>query len=101
MLGWTRLAKNPKSSLNRAVPIIEAEHHDQGNLHHQYAIKNLDKPIARYQSVFRVKAERLGETDFAFPGLAGARLNVNGFYITLITSSSEDTSMARFLEKKG
>ena len=25
------------------------------------AIKNLDKPIARYQSVFRVKAERLGE----------------------------------------
>ena len=65
------------------------------------AIKNLDKPIARYQSVFRVKAERLGETDLAFPGLAGARLNVNGFYITLITSSSEDTSMARFLEKKG
>lgn len=65
------------------------------------AVKNLEEATARYESVFGVKAERLAERDFAFPGLAGAKLKVNGFYITLITSADENTSVAKFLEKKG
>lgn len=65
------------------------------------AVKDLDEALARYESVFGAKAERLSEGDFAFPGLVGAKLNVDGFCITLIASSREDTSVARFLEKKG
>jgi len=65
------------------------------------AVKNLDEAIARYESVFGVKAERLTEADFAFPGLVGAKLNINGIYINLIASTRDDTSVARFLDKKG
>jgi len=65
------------------------------------AVKNLDMAIARYEAVFGVKAERLGPSDFAFPGLLGGRLNINGFHITLIASSNENTSVAKFIERRG
>lgn len=65
------------------------------------AVKNLDEAVARYEAVFGVKAERLTARDFAFPGLSGAKLDVNGFYLTLIASSSPDSSVAKFLERKG
>jgi methylmalonyl-CoA epimerase len=65
------------------------------------AVKNLDAAVERYEAVFGVKAERLAAGDFAFPGLSGAKLDVNGFYLTLIASSSPDSSVAKFLERKG
>jgi methylmalonyl-CoA epimerase len=65
------------------------------------AVKNLDAAVERYEAVFGVKAERLAAEDFAFPGLSGAKLDVNGFYLTLIASSSPDSSVAKFLERKG
>ena len=65
------------------------------------AVKNLDMAIARYETVFGVKAERLGPGDFAFPGLLGGKLNINGFHITLIASSNENTAVAKFIERRG
>lgn len=65
------------------------------------AVKNLDEAIVRYESVFGVKADPLTAADFAFPGLIGAKLNINGFYINLIASTRDDTSVARFVERKG
>lgn len=65
------------------------------------AVKNLDAAIARYEGVFGVKAERLGAQDFAFAGLIGAKLNVSGFFITLVGASSDETSVAKFLERRG
>ena len=65
------------------------------------AVKDLDKAIARYESVFGVKAERLGPGDFAFPGLLGGKLNINGFHITLIASSNQDSAVAKFIERRG
>lgn len=65
------------------------------------AVKDLNEAVKKYESVFGVKAEFLGPNDFAFPGLAGAKLNVGGTYITLISSTQENTSVANFLAKKG
>ena len=65
------------------------------------AVKNLDEAVARYESALGVTAEHLQEADFAFPGLVGAKLNVNGVYITLIGSKTGNTSVASFLERRG
>jgi len=65
------------------------------------AVKDLEMATTRYEAVFGVKAERLAANFFAFPGLLGARLNINGFYITLIASTNENTSVAKFIERRG
>ena len=65
------------------------------------AVKDLQTATTRYEAVFGVKAEWLAANFFAFPGLLGARLNINGFYITLIASTNENTSVAKFIERRG
>ena len=63
------------------------------------AVKNLDEAVKRYESIFEVKSEPF--TEFAFPGLIGARFNINGFFIHLISYTSEETSVAKFLNTRG
>lgn len=65
------------------------------------AVKDLDEAIKRYESIFGVKGKPLKENDFAFPGLIGAKLNINGTFITLISSTTEESSVANFLSKRG
>ena len=65
------------------------------------AVKNLDEAVARYEAATGIKAEFLAESDFAFPGLTGAKLNLNGVYLTLISSKVPNTSVSSFLERKG
>lgn len=52
-----------------------------------YSINIAVKDLAankKYEAIFGVTSEALGEKNFAFPGLIGSKLNVNGFYINLI-----------------
>ncbi len=63
------------------------------------AVKNLDEAVKKYESIFGVKSEPFKE--FAFPGLIGARLNIHGFFIHLISYTNEETSVAKFLNTKG
>ena len=65
------------------------------------AVKDLAGATERYERVFGVKGEYVGEDGFAFPGMRGSRLDVNGFVINLITSEDEGTSVSRFLERNG
>ncbi len=65
------------------------------------AVKDLTEAVKKYESLFGVKSEPLGEGDFAFPGLVGAKLNINGTHITLISSTDENTSVAKFVKNKG
>lgn len=65
------------------------------------AVKNLADAVSRYESATGVKAEPLEARDFAFPGLIGAKLNLNGVSIVLLASTSDKTSVASFLERKG
>lgn len=65
-------------------------------------VKDLDKAILKYEDIFGVKAKLLEEgNDFAFPGIKGAQLNVNGIKINLLSPTSKESPISGFLEKKG
>jgi len=65
------------------------------------AVKDLPEAVKKYESLFGVTSEPLGEKDFAFPGLIGAKLDINGTYINLISYTDGNTSVARFIQSKG
>ena len=65
------------------------------------AVKDLDEAVKNYENIFDVKSEPLGKNDFAFPGLIGARLNINGTYLSLISYTDKKTSVANFIDKNG
>jgi methylmalonyl-CoA epimerase len=65
------------------------------------AVKDLDEAVKKFESVLGIKSERFKPEEFAFPGLAGAKLNVNGVYINLISYTDENTSVAKFIQDKG
>lgn len=65
------------------------------------AVKNLDEAVRTYEAFFGIKARSFGSEFFAFPGLVGAQLNINGFHLNLIASLVEGTSVAQFLERRG
>lgn len=64
------------------------------------AVKDLEAAIKNYEVVFGVKSEPIPETGFAFRGLRGAKISVNGFNINLITSDNPDTAIAKFLKER-
>jgi methylmalonyl-CoA/ethylmalonyl-CoA epimerase len=65
------------------------------------AVRDLPTATERYERLFGVKGEHVGPDGFAFPGLEGTKLDVGGFIISLIASTEEGTSVARFLDRKG
>src|SRR3972149_1665663 len=66
------------------------------------AVKDLEKAVRKYEDVFGVKAKILEEDkDFAFPGIKGVQLNINGVKINLISPVDKDNALANFIEKKG
>ncbi|MBM7244222.1 VOC family protein [Rhodococcus fascians] len=65
------------------------------------AVEDLPAATTRYERLFGVTGEHVGPEGFAFPGLEGTRLNVGGFIISLITSTQDGTSVARFLQRHG
>lgn len=64
-------------------------------------VKDLEQAVAKFEALLGIKAVALGESDFAFSGMRGATLNVNGVSISLLTPTSENSPAAKFLEKKG
>ncbi len=65
------------------------------------AVKDLASATAKYEKILNIKSTHMPESDFAFPGMIGSIFNVGGVKIHLIASLKEDTSVAKFLEKKG
>ena len=65
------------------------------------AVKDLDAATLRYEELLGVKATAVSSSFFAFPGLIGSQFNLNGFHLNLIASLSDDTSVAKFIEKRG
>ena len=65
------------------------------------AVRDLEQATENYEKAFGVKSEAVSESGFAFPGLRGSKFNLNGFYLNLITSDDETTSVGRFLSQKG
>jgi methylmalonyl-CoA/ethylmalonyl-CoA epimerase len=65
------------------------------------AVSDLDAASRKYEKILGVPGKPIGEEGFAFPGLKGTNFNVRGFHLNLITSMRPDTSIARFIQKKG
>lgn len=66
------------------------------------AVKDLDEAVQKFEGLFGMKPTKMmGDGDFAFPGLKGALFDVNGFMLHLVTSTNDETSIAKFLNSKG
>ncbi len=65
------------------------------------AVQDLEQAVAKFEALLGVKAKPLGESDFAFPGMRGATMDVNGVSVTLITSTDEKSPAGNFLKKRG
>lgn len=65
------------------------------------AVKDLDASTRRFEALLGVEAVAVSSSFFAFPGLVGSQFNMNGFHLNLIASLNDDTSVAKFIEKRG
>lgn len=65
------------------------------------AVHDLEQWTTRFEELFEVQSKPVDESGFAFPGLRGASFNIGGFYLNLIASEAESTSVSRFLDKRG
>ncbi|MDQ7784401.1 MAG: VOC family protein [Desulfomonilaceae bacterium] len=65
------------------------------------AVQDLDQAVPKFETLLGVKSRPLQASDFAFPGMKGATLDVNGVSITLITSTDDNSPAGRFLKSKG
>ena len=65
------------------------------------AVSDLEKAVAKFQSILGVEPAYLRDEDFAFPNLTGAQFVLSGFVLNIIASRKADTSIAKFVEKRG
>ncbi|MCL4367890.1 MAG: VOC family protein [Actinobacteria bacterium] len=65
------------------------------------AVKDLEAATKKYEDFLGVVAEPMGADSFAFPGLAGARLDVGGVMLHLISPVDDSTAVAKFIESRG
>jgi methylmalonyl-CoA epimerase len=65
------------------------------------AVSNLEAAVATYSLVLGVTPRMLGHTDYAYPGLKGARLYLPNATISLVASDDPRSPIARFIETRG
>ena len=65
------------------------------------AVRDLSAATETYEKFLGLKGKHLSTEDFAFPNLVGTEFDLGGVKINLIASLSADTSIAKFIEKKG
>ena len=65
------------------------------------AVKDLDAAVAKFEALLGVESRPLEESDFAFPGMRGAMLDLNGVVFILITSTDESSPAGIFLANRG
>ena len=65
------------------------------------AVKNLEAAVATYSRVLGVAPRMLTHTDYAYPGLKGARFYLANATISLVASDDPHSTIAKFIETKG
>ena len=63
--------------------------------------ENLKETVERWASIFGVKPTHLGPSDFAVPGILGARLKVGEAYIHILAGDNDKVPIAQFVASKG
>lgn len=64
-------------------------------------VQDLEQAVAKFEALLGVKARPLGESDFAFSGMRGATLDVNGVSFSLLTPVDENSPAGKFLKARG
>jgi methylmalonyl-CoA epimerase len=65
------------------------------------AVKNLETAVATYSEVLGVTPRMLTHTDYAYPGLKGARFYLGNATISLVASDDPRSAIAKFIETRG
>jgi len=65
------------------------------------AVKNLEAAVATYSGVLGVMPRMLTHTDYAYPGLKGARFYLGNATISLVASDDPRSPIAKFIETRG
>ena len=65
------------------------------------AVKNMETAVATYSSALGVMPRMLTQTDYAYPGLKGARFYLGNATISLVASDDPHSTIARFIERRG
>ena len=65
------------------------------------AVKNLEAAMATYSRVLGVTPRMLTHTDYAYPGIKGARFYLVNATISLVASNDPHSPIAKLLETRG
>jgi methylmalonyl-CoA epimerase len=65
------------------------------------AVADAERAIKRYEDVLKIDPVYFKKEEFAFPNLKGAKFNLGNTIINVIGSSTDDTSIARFVKSRG
>jgi methylmalonyl-CoA epimerase len=65
------------------------------------AVKNLEAAVATYSRVLGVAPRMLTHTDYAYPGLKGARFYLANATISLVASDDPQSPVAKFIDTRG
>lgn len=65
------------------------------------AVRDLEHWTRKYEEVFGVEGVHVDESGFAFPGMLGSSFQLGAFNLNLISSSDPQTSVGRFLDRRG
>lgn len=65
------------------------------------AVANLEASAATYSRVLGITPRMLTHTDYAYPGLKGARFYLGNATISLVASDDPRSTIARFIQTRG
>jgi methylmalonyl-CoA epimerase len=65
------------------------------------AVTNLEAAVATYSRLLGITPRMLTHTDYAYPGLKGARFYLGNATISLVASDDPQSTIARFIETRG
>jgi methylmalonyl-CoA epimerase len=64
-------------------------------------MENFEETVQRWASIFEVEPNYMKSSDFAVPGILGAKLEIGGAYIHILAGENENVSISQFVDKKG
>ena len=65
------------------------------------AVRNLESAVATYSRVLGITPRMLTHSDYAYPGLKGARFYLGNATLSLVASDDPRSTIARFIETRG
>jgi len=65
------------------------------------AVKDLESAVATYSTVLGTTPRMLTHTDYAYPGLKGARFYLGNATLSLVASDDPHSTISEFIDRRG